>query len=91
MDTTARPAELDLRFCIEDDAVGTLEGVLAIVRRTGAELRRLRAGAGSHGLEVWMRLHAPDHDLLHLCRLRLENVAGIADVLEPGSGLAAAA
>lgn len=91
MDTTAHSAELELRFCIEDDAIGTLEGVLAIVRRSGAELCKLRAGAGSHGLEVWIRLRAQDHGPLQLCRLRLENILGVSDVFDPADNLAAAA
>jgi hypothetical protein len=77
----ARP-EISLRFRIEDDAIGTLEGALATARRVGAELHNLRAGLGTHGLEVWMRLAAADADALALCRTRLQNLVGIVDITD---------
>lgn len=82
MNSAANHPQLNLRFCIEDDAIGTLESTLAIVRRTGAELRNLRAGLGTHGLEVWMRLSASDTDMLALCHTRIGNVVGVVDLLD---------
>lgn len=82
MDAITIHPQVSLRFRIEADAIGTLEAALAIARRTGAELRNLRAGSGSHGLEVWMRLGAHDADVLALCQIRLQNLIGIADIIE---------
>ena len=71
------------RFCIEpDDPIATLEAVLAIVRRLGIELRGLRTSAGSHGLDVQLRLAAAEEDPLTLCRMRLHNVIGVLAIRE---------
>jgi len=71
------------RFCIEPDApIATLEAALAIVRRLGIELRGLRTTACAHGLEVYLRLAAPEEDPLVLCRMRLHNVIGVQAVRE---------
>jgi|GEM_PF-5901137 len=79
------PAEIDLRFTIDADAaIGTLEAALQVVRRGGIVLCKLRAGLGSHGLEVWLRL-AADEDALQLCQSRLANLIGISAIEEmPG-------
>jgi hypothetical protein len=82
MDAITIHPQVSLRFRIETDAIGTLEAALAVARRTGAELRNLRAGCGNLGLEVWMRLGAHDADVLALCRIRLQNLIGVADVVE---------
>jgi hypothetical protein len=82
MDLLLAHPEISLRFRIEDDSIGTLEGALATARRVGAELRNLRAGLGTHGLEVWMRLAAADTDALALCRTRLQNLVGVVDVTD---------
>lgn len=86
MDATPFPAELSLRLTIApDDPVGGLEGALAIVRRGGIALAGLRAGLGTHGLEVWMCLGAADEDTLRLCLVRLRNAVGIGELEEmPG-------
>lgn len=80
MNLATSRSQISLRFRIEDDVAGTLENVLAIVRRVGAELCKLRAGLGTHGLEVWMRLSAEEADILRLCQTRLENCIGVADI-----------
>lgn len=73
--------QANFRFCIEDDApIATLEAVLAIVRRLDLALCSLRTHAVSSGLEVQLRLAAPDEDGLTLCRMRLNNVVGILAV-----------
>jgi hypothetical protein len=82
MDLSLALPEISLRFCIDADAIGTLEGVLATARRGGAELRNLRAGLGTHGFEVRMRLAAADADVLALCRTRLQNLVGIVALLD---------
>ncbi|HYD79023.1 MAG TPA: hypothetical protein VEC06_04380 [Paucimonas sp.] len=84
MDTPAHhPYQMSLRFCIEADAaLGTLEAALATARRGGLELRNLRAGLGTQGLEIWMRLTATDQDALALCRTRLHHIIGILDLQE---------
>jgi len=82
MDAITIHPQVSLRFRIETDGIGTLEAALAIARRTGAELRNLRAGCGSQGLEVWMRLSAHDADVLGLFQIRLQNLIGVADVID---------
>jgi hypothetical protein len=78
--------QLSLRFFIDSnlvaDTIGTLESALATARRGGTELCNLRAGLGTHGLEVWMRLRAADADVLALCRTRLQNIVGIAALID---------
>ncbi|MGV7206228.1 hypothetical protein ACLB1G_00065 [Oxalobacteraceae bacterium A2-2] len=72
-----------LRFCIEpDDSIGTLETVLAIVRRLEIDLRALRTTNLPYGMEVQMRLQAPDEDRLTLCRMRLHNAVGVGQIRE---------
>lgn len=79
------------RFCIEPDAsIATLEAALAIVRRLGIELRGLRTTATAQGLEVLLRLAAPEEDPLVLCRMRLHNVIGIQAIRETPSFMAPA-
>jgi acetolactate synthase regulatory subunit len=79
MDTTQK----SYRFCIEpDDPIATLEAVLAIIRRLGIELRSLRTSSTAQGLDVQLRLAAPDEDPLTLCRMRLHNVVGILAIRE---------
>ncbi len=79
------------RFCIEPDAsIATLEAALAIVRRLGIELRGLRTTATAQGLEVLLRLAAPEEDPLVLCRMRLHNVIGIQAIRETPSSTAPA-
>jgi acetolactate synthase regulatory subunit len=71
------------RFCIEpDDPIATLEAVLAIVRRLGIELRGLRTAATAQGVDVQLRLAAPEEDPLTLCRMRLHNVIGVLAIRE---------
>ena len=71
------------RFCIEpDDPIATLEVVLATVRRLGIELCGLRTSAGPQGLDVQLKLAAPEEDPLTLCRMRLNNVVGILSIRE---------
>lgn len=77
------PHQKTYRFCIEPDAsIGTLEGVLAIVRRLDLELCSLRSTGTPRGLEVQMRLGAHEEDALTLCRMRLHNVVGILSIRE---------
>jgi hypothetical protein len=72
-----------LRFCIEPgDTIGTLETVLAIVRRLEIDLRSLRTTHLPYGMEVQMRLQAPDEDRLTLCRMRLHNAVGVGQIRE---------
>jgi acetolactate synthase regulatory subunit len=76
-------AQKNYRFSIEPDTpIATLEAALAVVRRLGIELRGLRTTAGTHGLEVHLRLAAPEEDPLVLCRMRLHNVIGVQAVRE---------
>jgi hypothetical protein len=86
MNPLTSPPQISLRFCIDtnlvSDTLGALESALATVRRGGAELCNLRAGLGTCGLEVWMRLRAADADALALCRTRLQNIIGIVDVFD---------
>ena len=71
------------RFCIEPDApIATLEAALAVVRRLGIELRGLRTTAGERGMEVHLRLAAPEEEPLMLCRMRLHNVIGVRVIRE---------
>lgn len=71
------------RFHIEPDApIATLEAALAVVRRLGIELRGLRTNATPQGLEVLLRLGAPDEEPLTLCRMRLHNVIGVQAIRE---------
>ena len=85
MNTTQK----NYRFCIEPDApIATLEAALAVVRRLGIELRGLRTSAGALGMEVHLRLAAPEEDPLVLCRMRLNNVIGVQAIRElPPSAL----
>ncbi|MBY0241925.1 MAG: hypothetical protein K2X55_21695 [Burkholderiaceae bacterium] len=72
-----------LRFAIEADAaLSTLENALAIIRRTGISLDGLRIAPGTDGMDVWMRLEAPEEDALTLCRMRLHNVVGVLPIRE---------
>jgi len=78
-----KTTQKNYRFCIEPDApIATLEAALAVVRRLGIELRGLRTTAGAHGLEVHLRLAAPEEDPLVLCRMRLHNVIGVQAIRE---------
>lgn len=71
------------RFCIEPDAaIATLEAALAVVRRLGIELCGLRSSASAEGLEVLLRLAAPDEEPLTLCRKRLHNLIGVYAIRE---------
>jgi len=84
------PHQKTYRFCIEADAaIGTLEGVLAIVRRLDLELCSLRSTGTPRGLEVQMRLGAREEDALTLCRMRLHNVVGILAIREMPALMAA--
>lgn len=77
------PHQKTYRFCIEPDAgIGTLEGVLAIVRRLGLDLCSLRTTGTSRGLEVQLRVCGPEEDALTLCRMRLHNLVGILSIRE---------
>ncbi len=79
MDTTQK----SYRFCIQPDApIATLEAALAVVRRLGIELRSLRVTDMPHGLEVQLRLAAPDEEPLTLCRMRLHNLIGVLAIRE---------
>ena len=82
---THRP-QISLRFRIEPDGttdmIGALENALATARRGGTALHNLRAGLGTHGLEIWMRLSADDVDVLALCRTRLANLVGVTDLID---------
>ena len=79
MNTTQK----SFRFCIEPDApIATLEAALAIVRRLGIELRGLRSRSTAQGLDVLLRLAAPEEDPLTLCRMRLHGVIGIQAIRE---------
>lgn len=79
MDTTQKC----YRFSIEPDApIATLELALQIVRRLDIELRALRTTSTPHGMEVQMRLAAPEEDILTLCRMRLHNMVGILPIRE---------
>jgi hypothetical protein len=72
-----------LRFAIEADAaLSTLENALAIIRRTGLTLDGLRIAPGTDGMDVWMRLAAPEEEALTLCRMRLHNVVGVLPIRE---------
>ena len=83
MDTTTTPHQKTLRFAIEADAaLSTLENALAIVRRTGITLDGMRIAPGADGMDVWMRLGAPEEAALTLCRMRLHNVVGILAIRE---------
>nr|WP_315393852.1 hypothetical protein [uncultured Duganella sp.] len=65
------------RLLIEPEAaIGTLEAVLAVVRRLGIELRGLRTAATERGLDVRLSVAAPE-ETLALCRMRLHNLVGI--------------
>jgi acetolactate synthase regulatory subunit len=71
------------RFRIDADApLATLEAALAVVRRLGIELRGLRTTSTAQGLEVLLRLAAPEPDPLTLCRMRLHNVIGVQAIRE---------
>lgn len=77
------PHQKTYRFCIEPDAaIGTLEGVLAIVRRLDLELCSLRSTGTPRGMEVQIRLGAQEEDALTLCRMRLHNVVGVLSIRE---------
>jgi hypothetical protein len=79
MDTTQK----SYRFCIEPDApIATLEAALQVVRRLDIELRALRTTATPTGMEVQMRLAAPEEDILTLCRMRLHNLIGVMPIRE---------
>jgi hypothetical protein len=79
MDTTQK----SYRFSIEPDApIATLEAALQIIRRLEIELRSLRTSATPHGMEVQIRLAAPEEDILTLCRMRLHNLIGILPIRE---------
>jgi len=79
MDTTQK----SYRFCIEPDAsIATLEAALQVVRRLDIELRALRTTATPYGMEVQMRLAAPQEDILTLCRMRLHNLIGVLPIRE---------
>ena len=79
MNTTQK----NYRFCIEPgDPIATLEAVLAIVRRLGIELRGVRTTATAQGVDVQLRLAAPEEDPLTLCRMRLHNVIGVLAIRE---------
>ena len=83
MNTNSPHHQKSFRFCVENDAaIATLEGALAIVRRLGIELEGMRTSAGVSGMDVQMRLSAPEEDALTLCRMRLHNVVGILSVRE---------
>lgn len=75
-----------LRFAVETDAaLSTLENALAIIRRTGIALEGMRIAPGNdarEGMDVWMRLAAPEEDALTLCRMRLHNVVGVLAIRE---------
>jgi hypothetical protein len=59
------------RFCIEPDApIATLEAALQVVRRLNIELRACAPAPRRYGMEVQMRLAAPEEDILTLCRMR---------------------
>lgn len=79
MDTTQK----SYCFCIEPDApIATLEAALQVVRRLNIELRSLRTTATPYGMEVQIRLAAPEEDILTLCRMRLHNLIGILPIRE---------
>lgn len=79
MDTTQK----SYRFRIEPDAsIATLEAALQVVRRLDIELRSLRTSATPYGMEVQMRLAAPQEDILTLCRMRLHNLIGVLPIRE---------
>jgi acetolactate synthase regulatory subunit len=83
MNTSPSHHQKSFRFCIEADAaIGTLENVLAIVRRLDLELRSLRTSVCPDGLDVQIRLAAAEEDPLVLCRMRLHNAIGVRAIRE---------
>lgn len=92
MTTATQLHQKTFRFRIEaDGALGTLEAVLAIVRRLGLDLRSLRATGALVGLEVSMRIASEQEDALVLCRQRLHNVIGVLAIRETPALVAPAA
>lgn len=83
MNSTTCPHQKSYRFCIEPEAaIGTLETVLAIVRRLGLELRSIRCTGSARGMDVQIRIAAEEEEALTLCRMRLHNVVGILAIRE---------
>jgi hypothetical protein len=87
MDTTTPTHRSYLSFYVETDPIGTLEQVLAIIRRLGMELRNLRAQKEAKGLAVYVCLAAEDEDAIITCRKRLQNVIGILAVRESADAM----
>lgn len=92
MHTPHAPHQTTLRFGIEPgDTLGTLENVLAVLRRLGITLCSLRTSSSNAsnannsanpGLDVQLRLAAPEPDALLLCRMRLHNMVGVLAIRE---------
>ncbi|MCE3606024.1 hypothetical protein LXA47_20790 [Massilia sp. P8910] len=74
-------SHLPLRFSVpRTTTLDTLETVLAIARRGGLQLAALELDSRGADDTIFLKLRAPDTDLLDLFMARLYNVIGITDI-----------